>query len=140
MTEAVRGHADRRAARQSGFSLIEMIVAMLILSISMGLLYQSSAGATRNVRIDERYAYGILMAQSLIAEYPWLPAGGVRRSGEVEDFSWQLLSEPYTEVEIPEGMELHRLEARVSWEGGDTPRQVTLVTVVPVAAEEQVAR
>jgi len=129
----------RAGGREAGFSLIEMIVAMLILSISMGLLYQASAGATRNVRIDERYGYAILMAQSLIAGYPWLPAGGVRQGGDVEDYRWQLVSEPYQGVDIPEGIDLYRLEARVSWDGGDSPRQVVLVTVVPVSQVEQVA-
>lgn len=124
--------------RQDGFSLIEMIVAMLILSVSLGMLYQATAGATRNVRIDERYGYATLMAQSLLAEYPWLPAGGVGRSGEVEDFRWQLISEPYTEAQTPEGISLYRLEARVAWDAGNEPRQVVLVTVVPVLPDETV--
>lgn len=136
MGRSCRGR-HRRCER--GFSLIEMIVAMLILAISMGMLYQASAGATRNVRIDERYGYAILMAQSLIAEYPWLPAGGVNRGGDVQDYHWQLSSEPYQGIDMPEGIDLYRLEARVTWEGGSSPRQVVLVTVVPVATEQQVA-
>ncbi|HAN69406.1 MAG TPA: general secretion pathway protein GspI, partial [Halieaceae bacterium] len=46
---------DRR--KEGGFSLIEMIVAIVILALSLGMLYQAAAGATRNVRIDERYSY-----------------------------------------------------------------------------------
>src|SRR5690606_16032472 len=68
--------------RQSrGFSLIEMLVAMVILGLTLGVLYQASAGATRNVRLDVRYTYAVQIAQSLLADYPRMPPGGVNRSG-----------------------------------------------------------
>ena len=57
----------RRAERSRGFSLLEMLVAMSILAMSLGALYQAVSGATRNVRSDERYAYAIELARSLIA-------------------------------------------------------------------------
>ncbi len=122
---------QRRA--DSGFSLIEMIVAMVILSLSLGMLYQAAAGATRNVRIDERYSYAALLAQSLLAEHSLLPAAGAGGGGEVEDYRWRLASTLLPAEEGAEPIPLHLLTATIEWSDGGNTRQVELVTVVPEA-------
>lgn len=130
-----RANLSRRAA---GFSLIEMLVALVILALSLGALYQAAAGATRNVRIDERYTYAVQIAQSLLAEYPFVKPEGVSASGVMGDLRWQLRSEPYTEglptgaagSDPDAGLTLHRLEATVRWAGSEA-REVSLVTLVP---------
>lgn len=124
--------------RAAGFSLIEMLVAMVILALSLGVLYQAAAGATRNVRMDERYTYAVQIAQSLLAEYPFVKREGVSASGVMGDLRWQLRSEPYTEGlpalaadSDPEAVPtLHQLEAVVRWEGSEA-RELRLVTLVP---------
>lgn len=128
----------RFSHRTSGFTLIEMLVAMVILSLSLGVLYQAAAGATRNVRVDERYSYAVQIAQSLLDEHTEVPSGGVSRSGVNGDFQWSLYSE-----NIPAGssapdapdIRLHRLDVVVSW-GEPNPRDVRLRTVVPVVDED----
>ena len=40
----------------AGFSLLEMVVAVAILALALGTLYQAASAATRNVRSDETYA------------------------------------------------------------------------------------
>ena len=54
-----------RARRCGGFSLLEMVVAIAILALALAALYQAAGGATRNVRSDEKYAYGVELARSL---------------------------------------------------------------------------
>ena len=63
-------------SRGKGFSLLEMVVAISILGLTLGALYQAVSGATRNVRTDEKYAYGVELARSLLA----LTKSDVRRS------------------------------------------------------------
>ncbi|HHX81601.1 MAG TPA: type II secretion system protein [Pseudomonadaceae bacterium] len=123
-----------------GFSLVEMLVAMAILALSLGVLYQAAAGATRNVRIDERYTYAVQIAQSLLAEYPALPPEGVSSAGVMGDFSWQLDSSPWdaadsvgSQARAVAPVELLQLVALVRWEGSGT-REVRLTTVVPERA------
>lgn len=123
----------RRA--QKGFSLIEMIVAMVILSLSLGMLYQAAAGATRNVRIDERYSYAVLLAQSLLAEHSVLAASGVSAGGDIEDYRWRLASTLLPGEEGAEQIPLHQLTATIEWSDGPRTRQVVLVTAVPEAPD-----
>ena len=52
---------NRRA--DTGFSLIEMMVAMVILSLSLGVLYQAVSGATRNVGVAGEYLEATMLAE-----------------------------------------------------------------------------
>lgn len=130
--------ASRQYSRQRGFSLLEMVVALVILSISLVMLYKAAAGATRNVRVDERYAYAVQLAESLLAEYPSVPAGGVADGGEVQEYYWRRGSQPLQEEmqgpgmgEGQSGVSLQQLAVEVRWAEGAGERNVTLVTVVP---------
>ncbi|MEQ9465299.1 MAG: prepilin-type N-terminal cleavage/methylation domain-containing protein [Haliea sp.] len=118
---------------QTGFSLIEMIVAMVILSLSLGMLYQAAAGATRNVRIDERYSYAVLLAQSLLAEHSVLAAPGINAGGEIEDYRWRLSSALLPGEQGIGQVRLHQVTAPIEWRDGANTRQVELVTVAPEA-------
>lgn len=137
---AARAHAGAGWSRrhQCGFSLLEMVVALVILSISLVMLYQAAAGATRNVRVDERYAYAVQLAESLLAEYPWVPAGGVGDGGEVQEYVWRRSSQPLddqgegsTSAFTQNAVRLQQLTVEVRWAEGAGERNVTLVTVVP---------
>ena len=68
-------------SRSGGFSLLEMLVAVTILGLALGALYQAASGATRNVRTAERYAYAVELASSLLANNAIVPASGLDTSG-----------------------------------------------------------
>ena len=118
-------------SRSSGFSLIEMLVAMVILGLTLGVLYQASAGAARNVRLDERYTYAVQIAQSLLADHARLPPGGLQLSGTAgDDYRWELIGSPLdVDPSLPDAT-LYQLDVVVRWEG-DGSREVALTTVVP---------
>lgn len=120
----------RRAQR--GFSLLEMLVAMAILGLALGALYQAATGATRNVRTAERYAYGVELARSLVASYGMVPAAGVGEAGETPGgYQWQVNSSARP---LPRGVDsqvlLHDLVVVVRWFDGSKRRQIQLDTVV----------
>lgn len=90
--------------RQIGFSLLEMVVAVAILGISLGMLYQAAGGATRSISTTEDYAYAVTMAQSLLANYSVVPPEGVSVSQTTDDgYRWQVVSRP---IESAGGREL----------------------------------
>jgi general secretion pathway protein I len=122
----------RPAPAQSGFSLLEMVVAIAILALSLGTLYQATSGATRNVRSAEKYAYGVELARSLLADNALVPAEGKSARGETEGgFRWSMQTSP---LDLPNGSlprgALHKLEVLVSWSDGLKRRKVTLTSVV----------
>ncbi len=120
------------SSRQGGFSLLEMLVAMAILALALGALYQAATGATRNVRTAERYAYGVELARSLVASYGQVPVAGVSAAGETAGgYEWQVSSAART---LPRGadsrVQLHDLVVAVSWFDGSKRRRIQLDTVV----------
>ncbi|MEM1113671.1 MAG: prepilin-type N-terminal cleavage/methylation domain-containing protein [Pseudomonadota bacterium] len=127
----------KRTSRQGGFSLLEMLVALSILALSLGALYQAVSGATRNVRTDERYAYAVELARSLVALNAVVPAGGLQERGETEGgFIWQVQSLPLGRgsTGLPDGA-LQDLAVEVAWLDGSKRRQVVLNSVVEGVSE-----
>ena len=118
--------------RHSGFSLLEMVVAIAILALSLGALYQAISGATRNVRTGEKYAYGVELARSLLADNNLIAVSGVNKNGETDGgFKWAVQSLPMalTGSTLPRDA-LHKLEVTVSWQDGVKRRQFVLHSVV----------
>jgi general secretion pathway protein I len=124
---------DMKPSRPArGFSLLEMMVAIAILGLSLGALYQSAGGATRNVRMDERYAYGVELARSLLASNARVPAAGLSQQGQTEgEFSWRVSSSPIAQRRGNQlAASLQNIEVAVSWMDGGRPREVVLHSVV----------
>ncbi len=118
--------------RSAGFSLLEMLVAISILGLALGALYQAASGATRNVRTDEKYAYGVELAQSLLADNAMVPLSGVNIQGETSGgFKWRVNSRPVKlqRSALPVGS-LHDIEVGVAWVDGRKRREVVLNSVV----------
>lgn len=125
--------------RQSGFSLLEMLVAISILALALGSLYQAASGATRNVRTSERYAYGVELARSLLADNAMVDRGGVNSAGETASgYQWRVQSQPR---EVQRGVlgsgQLHDLEVGVAWFDGSKRREIVLNSVVEAYASDR---
>ena len=122
----------KRVKSGRGFSLLEMLVALSILALSLGALYQAVSGATRNVRSDERYAYAVELARSLVAVNAQVPISGLRESGSTEGgFNWVVQSWPIGRelTGLGDGV-LQDLEVEVAWADGSKSRRVVLNSVV----------
>ena len=119
-------------ARQTGFSLLEMVVAIAILALALGALYQAASGATRNVRTDEKYAYGVELARSLLAQHARVPQEGVSDRGETEGgFVWRVSTRSIDlQRTALARASLHTIEVAVSWVDGSKRREVVLNSVV----------
>ena len=118
--------------RQGGFSLLEMLVAMAMLGLALGALYQAASGATRNVRTAERYAYGVELARSLVANHAFVPSQGVDQAGETAaGYEWRVTSaRRVAQRGDDSNIQLHDLVVVVSWFDGSKRRQVQLDSVV----------
>ena len=132
----------RRAGRQGGYSLIEVIVAFALLALALTLLLGTLSGATRQVRWSGDAGRAALHAQSLLDTVgvgePLQPG---RRDGEFDDgrYRWSLQVEPWVEpvpanvAAAPAADRLYELRLSVQWgDGGPRERlQLRSLRLVP---------
>lgn len=114
-----------------------MVVAVAILGLALGALYQASSGATRNMRADQRYAYAVELGRSLLADNSVVPLEGLQKAGETSGgFRWQVVARPLLRPRgspLQAGL-LQTMEVRVSWPDGSRERTVQFDSVVAGAA------
>ena len=123
----------RPALGQRGFSLVEMLAALVILGLALGALYQAASGATRNARVSAEYAIATTLAESeLDAFVISRPDVGVTQRGRYGDYEW----ERWVEL-IPEREEsgIGWMRIVVSWPGDSQPRTVSLSTIGRLSEE-----
>ena len=117
-----------------GFSLLELLVALSIMSMSLGLLYQASAGALRGVGdLGMQQRAGVL-AQSILDARDAVPATGWNESGRAADLDWSVASAMYqTDVarDTPAVPRLHEVRVVVEWGGWRGRRRLELHTLLP---------
>ena len=126
-------------AHDQGFSLIEMVVALVVLSFSLTVLYQAAMGATRNVRVAAEYSDAVILAESMLADNSYITQESFSRAGRFREFDWVVKSWPagFEDGRSPEErgvapQALQYLKVEVSWPGKNAPRTLDLLTVVPL--------
>lgn len=124
--------------KQHGFTLIEVLVAFAILSLSLGVMMQLFSTGLRNVALAEQYSRATTLAESQLAavgiEEP-LSAG--QQSGEFPDgYRWQVNVQPYLSPEEQDAgvtellpIVAYRVDVTVLWSEGSRERSVTLTTL-----------
>ena len=129
-----------RSWRQDGFSLLEVLVAFAILSISLGVLLQIFATGLRNAGVADDYTRATLYAESILAaigrEAPLIEGA---RDGPINDqFSWRGTVDIFTEnMPDPEitRVQAYRVRVEVFWRGLLQTRSVVLETLRLVPLE-----
>lgn len=92
------------AAKQSGFTLIEVVVAFGLLALALTLLLGSLSGAARQIHQAGMSGRAALHAQTLLAQ---VGAGGGlapgHEEGDLEDgrYHWRLDIAPWTDPRLP---------------------------------------
>ena len=122
---------------QRGFSLLEILIAFSILSLSLGILLKIFSGGVNTAGVAEQYTTAVQIGESLMTrtgiEFP-LQAGETTGT-ENELYDWQLLISPFNFN--PELIDLKKLRlvafkvnVTVSWDAGHrNERQVELSTI-----------
>ncbi len=124
--------------------MLEVIVAMAILSIGLVVVMQLFAGGLRSLKVSRDYTLAVLYARQkmeelFFTEKPEEAAG----SGVIEgtQYSWEAEALPYAladeeEDERYEGVKAYRLKVRVKWPGRAKEKYVELNTLRTMPAEE----
>ena len=128
---------DRRQldVRQSGYTLIEVLVAFMILALALTVLMRIFSGGLRNVSVSSDYAVATLIAESRLAatgvDVPLRP--GETSGTEGERFEWTVSVQDYQPWpgyrSAAKGVDAYRVTVTVEWPHGDNTRRVGLSTV-----------
>ncbi|MFO1353066.1 MAG: type II secretion system protein [Gammaproteobacteria bacterium] len=129
--------------REGGFSLLEVLVAFSILSITLGVVLQVFGTGLRSTALAEEYTQAALRAESVLAaigvEKP-LKAG--TEQGEINDrYSWRAtISEYHDERADAKQDEAkftpYQVVVEVVWQGGGKERSVVLETLRLASKED----
>lgn len=120
-----------------GFSLLEVLVAFIILSLALGVLMRIFSGGLGNIGAAEHYSRAVAIAESQLA------AAGIEspltegeNAGETENgYTWRTSVRRYDADEQPlEGVvlpvDLYQVEVTVNWDHtATTPRTLRFVTL-----------
>lgn len=125
-----------------GFSLLEVLVAFVMLSLALSVLMRIFSGGTHNAALASDYSRAVLLAETRLAvagiETPLQE--GISAGSADEKFRWQTSVHMQPAIaETPSILSpvgLFEVEAKVMWNDGSKERIVALNTmrVAPITA------
>ena len=126
-----------RVRQEKGFTLLETLVAFSILSVSMTIFYQVASTSLNRQQQTEQENIALNLAQSQLARVPEeIPLQPATFSGTwQEDFSWTIFIEPQPDLDSDHW--LYNVTTQVVWDQANSPKQITLATVMVGAKVEQ---
>ena len=122
-----------RSLRSAGFLLIEVAVALVIVSMAFGYGFRSLSGAMERLRRDHNSSAALLLAQSTMDRvgsdiaFGQDEIGGTTRDG----FTWSVQTAPFANGPMPppDIMAAYVVRVTVAWKERSNTRQVLLSTV-----------
>ena len=131
----MRSSRRQFATRQSGYTLIEVLVAFMILALALTVLLRIFSGGLRNVSVSSDYATATLIAESRLAaagiDIPLRP--GETSGTEGERFEWTVSVQDYQPWpgyrSASQAVDAYRVTVTVEWPNGNNTRSVGLSTV-----------
>lgn len=123
-----------RSDRSRGFTLLEVLVAFVILALSLGVLLGIFSAGLRNTRLAADYSAAVALSESKLAELgvttPLVP--GIEEGTDTGLFRWRsevVELEPVDEVGGLGAARLYRVEVDIAWDSLLGPRTVSLATL-----------
>jgi general secretion pathway protein I len=115
-----------------GFTLIEVLVAFMILTLSLSVLLRIFSGGLNNVAVAGDYAQAVLLAESQLAvvgrSEPLLVGQSYGESGQ--QFRWRRTIESYLPWQDDTALTMpvsgYHVSVEVSWTHNGRDQQITL--------------
>ena len=122
--------SNKRVLRQHGFTLLETLVAMMILSIALVIIFQQFSGALTAGHISESYTRAVWYAREKMDELLLYETLSEEiQEGDFEDgYRWWYRIQqaaPDSQLNL-EGAATFAITVRVSWEQGQKIKQIDI--------------
>lgn len=129
--------------RQRGLTLIEVLVAFVVLALTLGVILQIFSGGLRNARLSDAYTRALLLAESRLeavgSEQAVVPGETTGQLGE--DLRWRVRIQPWAGAAAdplaasgptggaqPAPM-LYEVQVQVAWQAGGRERRLRLTSL-----------
>ena len=117
-------------------TLIEVLVAFVLLSLSLGVIFHIFAGGMRNAQMADGYSRAVFFAESKLAAVGVeQPLGPSDISGVIENgLHWRVTVTPADDGRTPtagnsQTQRLYQVRVQVGWSEGGRERQVELTSL-----------
>jgi general secretion pathway protein I len=125
----------RRHCASRGYTLVEVMVAFVILAMALTVLLRIFSGGVRNIAVSADYARAVLIAESRLAaagiDEPLFT--GETRGIEDEEFEWTRSVTPYLPSpgykSQARDLKAWHVTVTVGWPHGDGQRSIDMSTV-----------
>ena len=123
-----------RERGDSGFTLLEVIVAMTIMAIGFVAVVELFSGGIRSATLSERYLKGTTLASDKLSELDLGSFDTGSGSGifkDAPDYRWELEVSPYPTLLNDEEFDVRvaKINIKVLWNDSGNERNVELVTL-----------
>jgi prepilin-type N-terminal cleavage/methylation domain-containing protein len=87
-------------ARDDGFTLIEVIVALVLLALVLTVIFRVFATGLGGLNRADRTQQAAILAESLLAQFDAAPrvAPGTSEDGTTDGMAWQIATAPYADA------------------------------------------
>jgi prepilin-type N-terminal cleavage/methylation domain-containing protein len=122
----------RSPRSQTGFSLIEVVVALAIVALMLGAIYQVSNGAVRSTVRTDNHLRALAMAQSRLAEasaMPVLKVGTVL--GSTDGVAWSRSIKPFAAPPPSQDTRLYQVSVIATRSGSKVMLETLIIAGVP---------
>ena len=123
-------------ADERGFTLLEVLVAFVIMSIVLAPLLQGGSAGLSNVDVGSRAEMAVALARSRLSLFDALPAStGADLQGDDSGYHWRLQASSIASMPVPpmgrdrpDPTVLYRVAITMSWMSGRRVSSIRLET------------
>ncbi len=117
---------------QRGFTLLETLVALSVLAISLGVIYQIFGTSLRNMQYAKEYSYAQLFAESKISELgKGIPIAEGTFGGEIDGkYEWEISIAPESALNHSDKNIIHAYKVlfSIQWDSYGKDRSIKVLT------------
>lgn len=122
----------RSPPTQTGFSLIEVVVALAIVALMLGAIYQVSNGAVRSTVRTDNYLRALAMAQSRLAEASAMPVVKIGTVlGSADGVAWSRTIKPFAAPPPSPQTRLYQVSVTATRSGSKVVLETLVIAGIP---------